>query len=460
MADVRDTTYPEQDAFVMDPARYVSACCTRRAGKSTAIAYRFIRTMLKHPGCFCPYVALTRESAKNIMWGMLHEVCDKHGVKGDFRESDLTLTLANGAKLQLFGADMKNFIRRLKGIKTPGAAIDELQDFPPHVESLIDDVLGPAILDYHDGWIAITGTPGPLPSGYFFEVSEERKHGFSRHAWSLFNNPYLEVKPKDFIDDLKRKKAWSDDNPTLMREYFGRWVLDLDALVIKYEPSRNGFSALPRSVRPWSYVVGVDLGFNDADAIAVIAYNDLFDSCYLVEEIVKPQQGITELVAQLEDVIKRYNPGRVVMDTGGLGAKIAEEMRRRYSLPIVAAEKTRKNEFYELLNDALRMGRFFAKPDGPFAADAARLKWDWEKSTPDKLVVSDTFHSDALDATLYSFREALHWLHEPAIEKPKPGEPGWFQEQEDETVAMLEQRLEEDKMFNQEWAGVWNVGET
>ena len=93
-------------------------------------------------------------------------------------------------------------------------------------------------------------------------------------------------------------------------------------------------------------------------------------------------------------------------------------------------------------------------------ADAARLKWDWEKSTPDKLVVSDTFHSDALDATLYSFREALHWLHEPAIEKPKPGEPGWFKEQEDETVAMLEQRLEEDKMFNQEWAGVWNVGET
>ncbi len=433
----------------MDPARYVSACCTRRAGKSTAVAYRFIRTMMKHPGSFCPYVALTRESAKNIMWNILHEISDKHNIKAAFTESDLTMTLPNQSKLQLFGADMKNFIRRLKGIKTPGAAIDECQDFGPHVENLVDDVLGPAIIDYKDGWIALTGTPGPLPSGYFFEISEEGRHGFSRHAWSLFDNPYLEVDPKGFIDDLKKKKGWDDKSPTLVREYYGRWVLDLGALVIKWNSGLNGFDSLPPSVRPWQYILGVDIGFNDADAIAVIAWNDLYDACYLVEEIVKPQQGITELVHQLEGCIKRYDPNRIVMDTGGLGAKIAEEMRRRYALPIVAAEKTRKNEYYELLNDALRTKKFFAKPNGQFAQDSMRLKWDWEKSTPDRLVVSDAFHSDICDAVLYSYRECLHWLHEPEVEKPKPSTPAWFRQQEDEAMQFLERKLEEDRMFDQ-----------
>jgi hypothetical protein len=43
---------------------------------------------------------------------------------------------------------MKNFIRRLRGIKTPGAGIDEAQDFGSHLESLVDDVLTPALADY------------------------------------------------------------------------------------------------------------------------------------------------------------------------------------------------------------------------------------------------------------------------------------------------------------------------
>jgi len=439
---IQDPNIPQQNAFVLDKSRYVSALCTRRAGKSTGLSMRFIRTMLKYPGCFCPYVALTRQSARNIMWPMLNELNDRFKISAVFTESNLTMTLPNGSRLQLFGADTKNFIARLKGIKTPGAAIDEAQDFRPHITELIDDVLGPATLDYTDGWIAVVGTPGAVPTGYFYDITHLGKYGYSNYGWSLFDNPYL-PNPKHYVDELIKRKGWAPDNPTLLREYYGQWVMDLEALVIKYQAAHNHYDLEPQLSGHWSYIIGVDIGFHDADAIAVIGYHKHSRAAYLVEESVESEQGITELASKLDRLIRKYNPDRIVMDTGGLGKKIAEEMRKRYSLPIHAAEKTRKIEAIEIMNDALRTKKFFAKQDSLFADDSKRVKWDYEKSTPDKLVISDYFHSDIIDAVLYAFRESMHWLYEEPVVKPKPKTPEWFKEQEQMMEQAFIERMEE-----------------
>lgn len=444
--DIRDQTHPKQDAFVMDPARMVAALTSRRGGKSNGLAYRFYRTMKKHPGCFCVYIALTRESAKNIMWQPLQEIAEKHDLGAKFTESNLTVSMPNGSRLQLFGADMKNFIRRLRGIKTPGVGIDEAQEFGSHLETLIDDVLTPALADYEGQgpWVALTGTPGPVLSGYFYEVTERLRHGYHVHRWTLFENPYLPHAQK-FVDDLKLKKAWSDDHPTLLREYYGKWTQDLDALVFKYLPDRNTHSLPTERQNDWSYVVGVDLGFHDADAIAVIGWHKHEAKAYLVKELIEVNQGITELAEALSRVVDQFDPLRIVMDTGGLGKKVAEEIRRRYQIPVLAAEKTRKHEFIELLNDALRTGRFFASHTSRFADDCGRVKWDYERSTPDRKVISEHFHSDITDAVLYAYREAMHWLSEPEEVKPKTGTPEWFEAQEDEHMERIRGQLEAER---------------
>ena len=117
-------------------------------------------------------------------------------------------------------------------------------------------------------------------------------------------------------------------------------------------------------------------------------------------------------------MVERYDPVAVVVDTGGLGKKIAEEIRMRHGLPLRAAEKSEKFAHIEVLNDALRSGRFYVKADSRFARDALLVEWDREKSTSDRLVVSDRYHSDVCDAVLYAFRESQHWMHVP--EQPKP----------------------------------------
>lgn len=449
----RGLVFSPQDAFVYDPSRFIAALCTRRAGKSNGLARRYLRTMQKYPRSLCPYLALTRDSAKNIMWEMLKEHTEEEKIKAEFTEHNLTMTIENGARLQLFGADMKNFIRRLKGIKTPGAGVDEAQDFGSHLITLVDDVLSPAIIDYPDGWIALTGTPGPIPFGYYYDVTDKDKYGFSVHKWSIFDNPYIED-AKGFVDNLIQKKQWEPNHPTLLREWMGKWVLDLDALVYKYSKEKNDYVTIDYS-KDWEFVVGVDLGFDDADAIAVLGWHKHHKLAYLVHEEIHVGQTITELAGQIDQVIKRFDPMKVVMDTGGLGKKIAEEMRRRYTLPIIAAEKVRKFEYIELLNDAMRMDRFFAKKESRFAEDCGRIKWETDITNPEKPKISDNFHSDITDAVLYAYRESLHWLTDPAPVKLIPGTPTWFsaqeKEMEQEVINRLQSQKETDTWGDNEW---------
>jgi hypothetical protein len=110
----------------------------------------------------------------------------------------------------------------------------------------------------------------------------------------------------------------------------------------------------------------------------------------------------------------------MVMDTGGLGRKIAEELKVRAALPIKAAEKTRKLEYIELVNDALRTGRLLARQGSQFASDCLLVEWDATRTRGEARVISDRFHSDIADAVLYAFRESLHWQH--VAPAPPPSE--------------------------------------
>jgi hypothetical protein len=419
---VLDPAFPKQNAFILDDSRFLSARCSRRAGKTNGLAYRFVKTMDRHPGSQCVYLALTRESAKDILWPVLVEINEQYNLGWSFIESKLEVTAPNGSSLKLYGADMKNFIKRLKGRKYPGVAIDEAQDFGIHLRSLIDDVLTPSIADYSDGWLALTGTPGPVPHGYFFEVTHEGKYEFSRHEWTLLDNPYM-PNVSQFLADLKRRQAWDDNNPTYLREYCNKWVLDAQSLWIEYSAKKNHYNALP--MVKWNYIMGIDLGFRDADALAVIAWSEQDPNTYLVEELVTKRQTLTQLVAQIEAMRKKYDIAKLVIDEGGLGKKMAEEMRRQHHIPVIAAEKQRKQETVKFLNDNLRQGRFFAKEDSKFAADSYLVQIDYEKSTPDKIVIKKEPHSDIIDAVLYAFKESPAFTYSKPVEKPKYGTQAW-----------------------------------
>jgi hypothetical protein len=451
---VLNENFPKQNAFIEDPARYLSAQCSRRAGKTNGLGYRFLKTMERHPKSQCVYLGLTRDSAKGAIWPVLQEINERYNLGCEFIESKLVMKHPNGAVLHILGADMSNFIKRLKGRKFPGVAIDEAQDFGPHLESLIDDVLTPSISDYPDGWLAVTGTPGPVPQGYFFEVTQHRLYGFSHHAWTLYENPNM-PQPQAFVADLKARKQWDDQNPTLLREWLNNWVLDTHALWVRYSESLNHYEMLPEGHK-WNHILGVDIGFKDADAIAVVAWSETSPKTYLVEEHVATKQGISDLVMNIDRLQRKYEAYKIVMDEGGLGKKIGEEIRRRFGCPLEPADKVNKQDNVEFLNDDMRLGKFMARKDSRFAQDSYLVQIDWEKSTPKKIILKKTYHSDIIDAVLYAFRESYAFTHQPEKPKPRYGSKEWAEAQGSEMFEreLAGYRQEESYKYEQDPFGI------
>lgn len=437
-------SFPAQCRFTEDENRYLVAQCSRRAGKSNGLAIRFFKTLATHPNSQCIYLSLTRESAIAIMWPVLIELNDKYDLGCTFTESKLTMQYPNGSKLRLIGADQKNFVKRLKGIKSPGIAIDEAQDFGAHLQSLVDDVLTPMMTDYKDSWLAITGTPGPVPQGYFFEITQEKKYGYSFHEWTLLDNPYL-PDAKGFINEMIAKRGWKEDHPSLQREWRNKWVLDREALWVKYFPELDNYDALPViTPHKWNYVMGIDLGFRDADAIGVLAWAEQDPNTYLVEEVITKKQGLTELVNQIKAMQVKYDICKMVIDEGGLGKKLAEEMRRQHGIAVEPADKLRKQENVEFLNDALRLGKFKARKTSQFALDSYKVQIDWEKSTANKIVIKKVPHSDIIDAVLYAARECPAWSFEAEVKKPHWGTKEWADAQQSDMFdAALEHYAQE-----------------
>lgn len=422
---VSDPRFLEQTAFVTDPSRYLSALCTRRAGKTAGLAQRYFNAARKHHGAVLPYFALTRDSARNIMWPVLREMDQKFKIGAEFRDSVLRCRVPGGAEIVLMGADMPNFIGRVRGIKTPFAAIDEAQKFRSAIlTELLDDILTPAISDYADGSLAVCGTPGPLPKGKFYDITTGRE-GFAIHKWSVFNNPYM-PDMKAFVEDMKQKKGWSDDHPTYRREWLGEWVADNDALVYKFSAAKNLIPALPNA-REYRYVLGVDLGYSpDPSAFVLYAYSPHDPTLYAIETYKKTEMIVSDVAERIRSYLKKFSPCQVVIDAGGGGKQVAEEIRQRYSIPVHSADKQGKHGFIELMNSDLARGHIKVVGDGQesgLVEEWQHLIWDEPDDVSDRKEHPE-YDNHLTDAALYAWRWAYNfaWQNKPKAVDPNSEE--------------------------------------
>lgn len=421
--------FDKQLAFVEDPNPFKAAVCSRRAGKTVACAAHLIHVAINNPNIIGLYITLSAANAKKLIWKEFKKINDNCKLEAHFNEVELSIAFKNGSIIYLSGAKDKSEIEKFRGLPIKLCYIDECQSFRSYIQDLIDDVIAPALLD-HAGSLCLIGTPGPVPAGYFHDCAV-KSDVWSKHHWTFFDNPHIALKSgkthQQLLDRELKRRGLTANDPSILREFLGKWVLDSDSLLIKYNEKTNHFQQLPQ--QKWSYVLGIDIGFKDADALAVLAWCEADPCTYLVEEIVASKQGITELVEAAEGLRKKYDISKIVMDMGGLGKKIGEEMIRRYLIPVEAAEKSRKMENVELLNDALRSGRFKAKSASKFAQDSYLVEIDMDKSTPERRVVSTRYHSDIIDAVLYAFKLSPAYSYEPPKPKPKIGTKEWLDAQ-------------------------------
>lgn len=421
---LEDFLFKEQLDFVRDEARFSTAVCSVRAGKTTACAADLISTALTMPGTIGLYITLARSSAKRIVWPELHKINREFALGGQPNEADLSFRFPNHSMIYCSGANTEPEIEKFRGLSNVALAyIDESQAFRKFIQELVEEILIKRLYDTN-GRLRLIGTPGPIPAGYFYNASLSPQ--WSHHAWTLHSNPWIEKKSGKTVaeliaQDCARKGVGLDD-PSIQRECFGRWALDTNSLLLEYNPAKNHYEGLPRG--NYVYILGMDFGFEDADSFTVLGWREGSPDTYLVEELVAEKQTYEQMVGNFETLYRKYPVCKIVADPGGGGKKLIESLKLRYPrIPMEAADKLGKIANYGLLNNALRTGRFYAKRDSRFAQDCNLLERDRDKSTPERTVVKG--HSDAVDSALYAFRESPAYGYTPSPEAPKPGSPEW-----------------------------------
>ncbi len=443
---LEDFLFSEQLAFVQDPALEKIALCSRRSGKTVACAADLIKTAIENSEVVCLYITLSRNNAKKIVWKELKKINRDYNLKGQENLSELSITFPNGSQIYLSGAKDMSEIEKFRGLALKLVYIDEAQSFRAYIKDLIDDAIGPTLADY-SGKLCLIGTPPPVPNGYFYDTFNNDKNSFAKHSWTFWNNPFLPIKSgKTHAQILQRelsRRGVDKEDPSIRREWYGECVVDTNSLLIHYAKEKNHYEVLPKG--EYTYILGADIGFNDADALAVLAWSQNSPNIYLVHEELARGQDITSLMMQVQNLRNRFPISKMVIDAGALGKKIVEELIRRHQLPFVAADKARKMENVALLNDFLRTARFKAKEDSKFAQDSFLVEIDRDKSTPDRIKVSDRYHSDIIDAVLYAFKESFAYTFQEPKQRAPKGTAKWNEEEQQLMFEQAQKHFEEQE---------------
>jgi hypothetical protein len=427
--------FTKQNAFVKDPATRKTALCTRRAGKTTGVGFELLDALYDLVQGDCAYIGLTRGHAKKLMFNHFLKLKNTHNLKLTENRSDLTITCdKTGNTCYIIGANSEDDTEKIRGLKLKKIVLDEVASFKTHINYLIDEVLEPTTIDLN-GSIIMIGTPSanPLDDNIFYRATTGQEKGWSNHSWSILDNPYI-PHAKQWLDDYKVRKNWTDDHPIYLREWCGIWTRDDSSLVFKYKKEKQDYEMLPDF--KWKYVMGVDLGFDDAFAIVVIAFSyDLPNKCFVVDEYKKGDLIPAKMAQQIIEFKNKYNPLAIVADTGGLGKAIVEEFKQRYKMNIEKAEKKDKLAYIEIVNGELISGSLKIKDNSELAKEMKVHQWD-----PDNREKEDDRTDNHLtDSLLYCFRKVRHYWGVEKMPEPKLGS---FEYNEREAERMLQKQIE------------------
>ena len=459
-------TFGKQRAFVLDGRPYVAASCSRQAGKSYGIGIKLLDRGFRYPGKTCLYVTNTRPQARNIMWPVLEELDRVHKLGGKFHEVRQTYTLPNGAVIQLGGANDKIEIERYRGPQYPLVVVDEAQSIRPFIRQLVYQILRPGQAKYPDRQILLCGTPNAARSGFLYKVATGEEEGWSLHHWTIRDNPWI-PDVDAFLAEERRTRKLKETDAAYLREFCGQWVRDAASQVYKIT-DRNLIDAFPTSAG-WRFVLGVDLGFVHTSAYCVCGYNIRERKVIVAESYQKRvPDGIDMLtpamvVAEIEAIRVRYDIAETVVDPGGLGARFAQAIRRRWGIPVFAAEKADKMPAIYLLNGDLRTGHveLVAHTNEDLIFDAENLEYRWDAVDAERyggeinrsdLLIDDRTPDHLTDALTYAYRRCRHYIYdgdEPShppigsaayeewaesqreakeLREPIPGETDWMDE--------------------------------
>lgn len=405
-----DDKFTKQFQAAKDKSILKAIQCTRRAGKSTGEAKETLQSAFDNPETKHLYGALTLGSAKNIIWDMFLSELELKKIQFRSNEQQGIIKLANKSEIRLFGLDSSyKEMRKILGGKYKTVKIDEAGSITQDLKKICLQMILPALTDMN-GRLTLLGTAENIPKTYFEAVTSGLEPGWSVHKWTAFDNPYIADKWKEHIDWIEKYNPTFKLTSEYKTHYLNEWCADDRLLIIRI----NKDTVMPAIdlVNP-TYILGVDLGYNDDCSFVLTAFHAKSPELFVVEAYKENELDITDTANRIKDYLRRYPVAKIIVD--GANKQGVMEMRNRHNIPLEAAKKEDKASFLKIMADDVTRGRikYFQGKCDSLIEEQEQLQWkDVTKQDEDPRIPN---HCN--DAMLYSWREARNYLWK---EQPKP----------------------------------------
>lgn len=287
----------------------------RRSGKDKTIFANLPKKMMERVGTYY-YFLPTYAQAKKVIW----TGADKSGFKfldhfpkeivKNINQSDMIIELINGSILQMVGADN---IDRIVGTNPIGVVFSEYSLMKQDVWNFISP-----ILRENEGWAIFIMTPRG-----------------TNHAWDLMNT--IKTDPKWFVQTLtvEDTKALSREDLEEAKNEMPQDLFKQEYYCVFIDNGLGFFRRVDENTYKWEeyqpkelamYQLGVDLAkYNDFTVISPFNLNDF----HLQKQDSFNQMDYNLQKARIENAYLRYNRGRIVIDSTGVGEPIFDDLNGR-----------------------------------------------------------------------------------------------------------------------------------
>jgi hypothetical protein len=459
--------FRQQQQLLDDPNPYKCLRTPRRSGKSYACAVAAVCKCLRKAKARVVLIGLTLKSTRGSFWRILDDIMGANGIEAESNKTELSYTFSNGSYLYIFGAETMDRIERLRGDEYDLVIVDEAKSFSPEtLRYLIQDVLMAAVAT-RIGEIWLTGTPGHIFEGPFYYASnpgkadkEKRVHSiqfrpevglqkesfWSFHTWTMEDNTKVPGQWQRAVDD-KERLEWTDEHPTWRREFLGEWVVDESGLVFSFAalcmeredlvtwvPDLNhpGNYGLPEGA--WSFLCGIDFGWENPTAFVVAAYSR---SLQEIRELHSEKHsyltlaGVAEIYRNLERRFGGFEA--TIVDAGAQGEQIQRTLATDHNIPAIPAQKRDKPAYIQIVNSDMHSGRIKLLKKSQLAEEMTRHCWDLSEGSREELARKGRLKehpsspNDLCDSFLYIWRFSSHrWYEAEQSKPPSPDEPSYF----------------------------------
>ena len=418
---VRKTCFDVQQKVLDSHERRIMLMAGRRAGKTEVETRKAISIAINTPNAQVLFIGLTFTRAVELFWNTIVRVLEEMGVmiKRESRNEGI-IVIDNGSEFHFHGNSTVTERERLRGGKYHLVVIDEAQS-QPALAYLLDDIIEPMLKDYN-GSLVLGGT-GPKTRGTWWETlwNDEAGHKALRLNWNLSVNPYIQDY-QTVLDAVLKEKGWVESDPVFQTEYLGKIAYDEDALVYRMTGdnyfTQEQLTTWVKSQPPSDikFVTGIDYGFEDCTALALLCYSTHKKEVFLIYEKKFNRSGVEDVKLALDECVMAMNdaPFKEVpaqnkkfmgyADTAGGMKMVSYTLTMQFGFNILPAIKDNKSLAIEQLQNEVKQRILKVRKEDHFDQEALRIIFGRDDNGNLTREISDEYHPDMQDALLYAFR--------------------------------------------------------